>query len=231
MYSREDDINDRITFRRLQSNVTSSPEYKEAYRCLFTEASCQVCPPPTHTHTHTHILTLPPFSWEVMHLSTRRKALHGPGLGWHSIKCAKLSSSSWLGLAELHSSQHKSKGEESRSGFSFTSERKTKNMTRDKKMLRSTDVLFVFFPSVNQRCYLTQVPYVISITFDDTKDNQRFFLIARPLWVVFKAVWCMWPLPPFYFPLCFCSWPVLLPFPEPPTCNQPMHPLFLQTPA
>lgn len=31
--------------------------------------------------------------------------------------------------------------------------------------------------------------------FDDTKDNQRFFLIARPLWVVLKDVVCL-PLPP-----------------------------------
>lgn len=27
--------------------------------------------------------------------------------------------------------------------------------------------------------------------FDDTKDNQRFFLIARPLWVVLKDVVCL----------------------------------------
>lgn len=39
----------------------------------------------------------------------------------------------------------------------------------------------LMFSSLNQRCYLTQVPFVISITVDDTKDNQRLFVIARPL--------------------------------------------------
>lgn len=39
----------------------------------------------------------------------------------------------------------------------------------------------LMFSSLNQRCYLTQVPFVISITVNDTKDNQRLFVIARPL--------------------------------------------------
>lgn len=34
--------------------------------------------------------------------------------------------------------------------------------------------------------------------FDDTKDNQRFFLIARPLWVMFKDVVCL-PSPHLLF--------------------------------
>lgn len=43
--------------------------------------------------------------------------------------------------------------------------------------------------------------------FDDTKDNQRFFLIARPLWVVFKDVMYVSP-PPIsclFFPSPFSS--------------------------
>lgn len=53
--------------------------------------------------------------------------------------------------------------------------------------------------------------------FDDTKDNQRFFLIARPLWVVFKDV--MYVSPPPYllslFPFSF----LLLFLPLPPALN------------
>lgn len=63
------------------------------------------------------------------------------------------------------------------------------------------------FYSVNQRCYLTS-----SIRdfyhFDDTKDNQRFFLIARPRRVILKDVVCF-PDPP-----SFPFWP-----PPPPTLN------------
>lgn len=59
--------------------------------------------------------------------------------------------------------------------------------------------------------------------FDDTKDNQRFFLIARPLWVVLKDVVC---LPSPISSLCLSLSSSLLPFlSPPPTCTQPMQPL------
>lgn len=46
--------------------------------------------------------------------------------------------------------------------------------------------------------------------FDDTKDNQRFFLIARPLWVVLKDVVCL-PSPHLLSLSLFLSSPLLLP--------------------
>lgn len=130
----------------------------------------------------------PPPSLHLPCISTLGgKHFMGLALGWHSIKCIKLSPPfSRLGLADVHPSQRISEGEEA--FFFVVVISREKNQKYDKTM--SQDLLMFcflffffsfFFLSVNQRCYLTQVPYVISITFDDTKDNQRFFLIARPL--------------------------------------------------
>lgn len=61
---------------------------------------------------------------------------------------------------------------EARKSCFFISERKTKKRQQETKKM-CQDLLM--FYSVNQRCYLTQVPYVISITLMIPKITKDFF--------------------------------------------------------
>lgn len=96
-------------------------------------------------------------------------------------------------------------GEARESCFFFISERKTKKTTRNQKKKMCQDLLM--FYSVNQRCYLTQVPYVIFITLMIPKITKDFFSL-HGLYEWCSKMWCMCPLPPIsclFFPSPFSS--------------------------
>lgn len=157
MLDREDDINDQITFRHLHSNVSSLPEYKSApilhspHSCLYSPG--KLCISALGGKHYTGLapdsVALDIFSWPLAAI----------------LLMARVSSSTFIRAS--------SEGvvRERESCF-FISERKTKKTTRNKKK-KCQDLLM--FYSVNQRCYLTQVPYVISITLMIPKITKDFF--------------------------------------------------------
>lgn len=150
MYSGGDDVNDRITFRRLHSNVKLSPEYKSI-----------LSPPPVPLYGSLLPNPLPPSGRLIISAFGGK---HYMGSGWHGIKRIKAGPSFWLGLSRSTFITNRALKE----GASPSSLReKPKIWQETKKNVLKTCCCFFFFSflSVNQRCYLTQVPYVISITF------------------------------------------------------------------
>lgn len=100
----------------------------------------------------------------------------------------------------------------------FITERKTKKTTKRQKMCQD----LLMFYSVNQRCYLTQVPYVISITLMIPKITKDFFFSLHGLCEWCFKMLCVLSPPPSCLLFLFLSSPVS----APPTCTQPMHPCY-----
>lgn len=163
-----DDINDQITFRRLHSNVSSSPEYESTPSCLLPIPSSPTPPQPLRPSC-----LCCPSKLCISALGGK----HYTGLAQGSVSLNILS---WplaviLLMARVSSStfiRTSAEGEaRERESCFFISERKKPKRRQETKMCQD----LLMFYSVNQRCYLTQVPYVISITLMIPKITKDFF--------------------------------------------------------
>lgn len=156
MLDREDDISDQITFRHLHSNVSSSPEYKSTpiplppHSCLhFPGKLCISALGGKHyTGLAQGSVALDIFSWPLAVI----------------LLMARVSSSTFIRASSEGVVRE-------RAASSSLKEKPKRRQETNKKMCQD----LLMFYSVNQRCYLTQVPYVISITLMIPKITKDFF--------------------------------------------------------
>lgn len=163
--------------------IAMSPDYKS------TPHTHTCSPPKLAANFPTPSLCVPCISAEGREHYTGQRCISGP-LPPPSSSLIRVSSSTLITESSKEGGQRK-----------LLLHLQEKNQKVDKKQKKMCWDLLMFY-SVNQRCYLTQVPCDL-YHFDDTKENQRFFPIARPLWVVMKRQCDVCAPPPFFCLLSF----------------------------
>lgn len=211
-----DYINDQITFRRFWSNVSLSSEYKST----STPACCQSSRP-SHSRPASTLqvkLCISPIGGKhytgLTHGGSEALAILIHPLHPCIFFSTRVSSSA------CSEQVLKERWDRDTEICFFNSERKY-NQKDDKRQKKCVKTCWCFIVWINNATSLKFHTWFLSLWWYQ-RLPKIFFLIARPLWVVFKDVWYMCPCP-FLSPLSSPSHPFSsFSFSVP--ALEPMHP-------